>query len=825
MFYVARKMARRRIAALIAVVSAVVGGAALITITGVLGESGLRSHPPLTRLAEADILISANQTFGQGIEAIALPERAGIPASLVEEMAALPGVESAFGDVSFPAAVIGPDGQPVVADEDPAGAGHGWISEGSAPPAGQVALSESLASAAGLAVGDNADLMVNGNPLSAEVFAVTGSGISFPDEAAARYSGDPTSVDLIGLKVASGSEKSTIEDAVAARWPDLAVASGAGRGDVLDPAIGAARALLLALAGSMAGITLLLVGFIVTGALGVSIDGQRRELALLRAVGATPLQIRRLAAGQATVAAAVALVPGIAVGYLLAEQARRFLVHLQMLPEGLPLALSPIPALATAALLLLTVQIAARSAAWRISRRPATEAVAESRTEAPTNGRGAQIRNTAGLLLIVSGLILSVTPLVSRSVIAISSASLAGIIAAIGLALAGPTQLQTFSQALTRRLPSRISPTAWLAVSNVHGYSRRFAGAVTTLAMAVVFVITYTFTQTSLMQAQADDTSTGTSAQYSVSAAALGGVPEGTVPALSSVRGVEGVAAVRNTTLIREYQMLGEAEVEASSVLVAGPEAASVLDLGVRKGSLDDLTGATVAAGAATKLAVGDETKLILGDGAETTAQVVAVYNRDLGFGGLVASADLVAGHTASALPASVLVRTDGSAEAEAALTDLVAQTPGLALGPANPTSSGPGDIPAEVWINLAAIGVLLGYLLLGITNKLVAATTARRAEFATLRLNGSTPAQIRSMTRREAGLITAAATVTGLALAAVPMLLLGVGLLGRPYPAGPIWLVPVTVVVVAVIGFASIELATRQALRLPPAEALAQRD
>lgn len=80
----------------------------------------------------------------------------------------------------------------------------------------------------------------------------------------------------------------------------------------------AARSLLILLSSSLAGIILLITGFVTAGALGVAIAGQRRELALMRAVGATPKQIRRLAADQATVIAALALVPGIPLGYVLA---------------------------------------------------------------------------------------------------------------------------------------------------------------------------------------------------------------------------------------------------------------------------------------------------------------------------------------------------------------------------------------------------------------------------------------------------------------------------------------------------------------------------
>lgn len=63
-------------------------------------------------------------------------------------------------------------------------------------------------------------------------------------------------------------------------------------------------------------------------------------------------------------------------------------------------------------------------------------------------------------------------------------------------------------------------------------------------------------------------------------------------------------------------------------------------------------------------------------------------------------------------------------------------------------------------------LAVLLGYLLLGIANKLVATTAARRSELATLQLIGASARQIRAMMRREAALMSAAALISGIALA-----------------------------------------------------------
>ncbi|WP_446460020.1 ABC transporter permease [Streptomyces sp. BRA346] len=215
----------------------------------------------------------------------------------------------------------------------------------------------------------------------------------------------------------------------------------------------------------------------------------------------------------------------------------------------------------------------------------------------------------------------------------------------------------------------------------------------------------------------------------------------------------------------------------------------------------------------------------MLGDGARVTARVVATYARGLGFGPVVLSRDLATGHTTAGLDQSVLIRTDGTGEARHRVAALAADRPGLALDDdrSGPRPGGVGGTAPELWINVAVLAVLLGYLLLGIANKLIATTTQRRTELAALRLIGATPRQIRAMMRREAALISGLALATGLVLSVVPLALLSAGFLHRPWPAGPPWLAPVVAVVLAGIAFLTVELPTRQALRVPPAHALSR--
>ncbi|MGI5228160.1 FtsX-like permease family protein [Actinoallomurus sp. CA-142502] len=838
MLHLALRMARHRIAALAAIACAALGGAAFVTGIGVLAESGFRSHAPVERLAGADVVVSAAQTYRpKGDLAVGLPERARVPRELTARLARLPGVTAAVGDVSFPAAVLDRRGAvlPAAVTGDPATAGHGWSSTGlpdrlrvsGAAPAGpgDVALDARTAAAAGVAPGGRVSVVAAGHRATYRVSAVvggSGGGIFFTDATAASLGGRGR-VDLVALRTAPGARDSVAERARAIAGPaGLVVSTGAARGDVEAPDAMAGRGALPLFAGSLAGVTLLVVGFIVGGSLAVSIGAQRRDLALLRAVGATPRQVRRLAAAQAVVVAAAALVPGIPLGYLLADRLRALLVFAGMVPSSLPLTFSPLPAVAAALLLLLVVRASAWCAALRTSRMAATEAVAESRSEPRTPSRG---RALAGFLLMAAATVMSVAPLLTRTEQGAAVTAFAGIVATIGLGLAGPVVVGRISRTLARRLPAGVSAPTWLAVANSRGYALRVASAVTTLAMAVVFTLTYALTQTTMLKATSNDVASATRAQFTMTAPGLGGLPDDLAAAVRATPGVRAVAPVSGTTVIWTYKMLGDDETDYHSAPILSPAASSVLDLGVRSGDLAHLTGATVAvdAGAARSrnASLGGTVNLVLGDGAPVTARVVAIYSRGLGFGPVVISRDLAAGHTTTGLDQSLLIRTDGSDAAARGLTALASGRPGLALGRAYGAPDGAYGVPPELWINIAILAVLLGYLLLGIANKLIASTVQRRHEIAALQLIGATPGQIRSMMRREATLICVVALGTGLLLSVVPLVLLAAGFLHRPWPAGPLWLFPAIAAVVAALAFLTMEVPTRRALRTPPAQAL----
>ncbi|MRJ78313.1 FtsX-like permease family protein [Aeromicrobium sp. SMF47] len=835
MIQLAIRMARHRLTSLVAIACAALGGAALVTATGVLTESGLRSHAPVGRLAGAEIVVTAPQSVSapESIPAV-LPERNRIPGDLVAGLAEVPGVRHVVGDVSFPAALLTADG-PVAASDDPRTAGHGWSSvrllgrhstDGSAPVGtDEVALGSAAAAAADVSVGDDVEISTAGGAARTHrVAAIVDGGadeLFFSDAAAAAIreaGGSGTTADLIGLDVAPGSVD-TVADAVREqlRGSGLEVSTGADRGDTAAPDVTAARGTLLLVAGSLGGIVVMLVGFVVTGAVTVSVAGQRRALALMRSIGATPRQVRTLVAGETSATAAIAAIPGIVLGYLLAGQLGDLLRATDILPPSLPLTYGPLPAVAGVVSMVVVAQLAARAAAWRPSRMPTVDAMVESSSEARVPSR---LRERIGLLVLLGAVGLSAAPVLLVSDIGAAMTSTAGIVAAIGLAVAAPALLRRASDAVGGRIPDRVSAPTWLAVTNMRVFTTRFAGVITASAMLMTFTLTYAISQTTLVRASADSVRDATTAELRVTGDGLGGVPADLAEQVRELDGVRAAAPMSTTSVVWPHEVLGDTEVEAEPAMVLDPEAPGVLDLDVQRGSLADLEGDTIAVGAgaadARDAQVGRTVSLTLGDGTEVRPRVVAVYDRQLGLGSVVLSRDLALQHTTSGLDHSLLVRTDDTSEARASLATLAATRPGLEVE--TTTVDSHESIAAQgMLLNVATIAVLLGYLALTISNRIVAVTTQRRGEIAALRTAGATRAQVLGTTRRESLIAAGVAVGAALAVSALPLVFLGIGFLGRPWPSAPIWLVPATAALVVGLIVVSVELPTRYLLRSSP--------
>src|SRR5699024_2282751 len=163
---------------------------------------------------------------------------------------------------------------------------------------------------------------------------------------------------------------------------------------------------------------------------------------LLRATGATPRQVRGLVSTQAMMATVLALPLGILGGYLVTEPLAQSLKLAGLMPPTLLLSWGPLPGLVCAVLMLIVVKFASSLAAMRISRLAPTEAIAESTIEPKKISR---IRTTIGWIFIALSSIIVCIPLLTRTEVAFISSSTVVLLGCIGLAMAGPAMVRTFT--------------------------------------------------------------------------------------------------------------------------------------------------------------------------------------------------------------------------------------------------------------------------------------------------------------------------------------------------------------------------------------------
>jgi putative ABC transport system permease protein len=805
--------------AVIVIFTTVLGGCVLMCAAGVLAQSAFQSNVTPSRLRGADIVVTAPQTLDQDADLpVALPERAVVPASLQLELAKLPSITAVVGDISFPAALSGAQVDEV------ATAGHGWSSvsllEGvrvmGTAPRGDDEVAVHVSDTTSWRLGERMSAFTAGRPAELTITAIVrGScaqghvcGLYFADRTATLLAGrlkgpKSNSVDLVALKT-SGQPTTVAAEVQRVVGDDYLVFSGSRVGEAEVLGVHAARGFLLILASSFSGVMLLIVGFAVAGALSVSVAGQRRDLALLRAVGATPRQVRRVIARQAMRSAFVATLPGTLLGYLIADAFGDLLADRGLLPPRLALSFGPLPGLAAACLMAASVRLAAWAASLGPSQLSPVEAINEGEIERQTPS---SLRFRAGLLVMLASVPIALVPVVSHAQDRAAGTAIAGLVEVIGLGLAGPGLLAVLARTLSTRITARMPVMTWTAISNIQEHAVRSAGAISALAMVVVFALTSVMSNTTVATAAQDEVKAGVRADVAYAAPALGGLPVDLAAQLSDEPGVEAAVPAATTTVLLPYRDSGNDRIESASALVIGPDASKVLDLGVTDGTIEHLTGSTVAVadGVAT---VGDTKKLILGDGAHVDAKVIATYRRALGFGSIVLSRDLANGHTTSDLEGLALVVLRPGAQAP--------RTPWGVKRVSATSFFESQQASAQSWVNYAVPAVLLGYVLVSVANRLVVTMTRRRAELFKLQLVGATPGQLLRMVRIEAVLLAAGALGGGLVLAAIPLGLVGAGYLGRPWASGPMWLLPVMGLLILLISWTAYELPARRLIARP---------
>jgi putative ABC transport system permease protein len=485
---------------------------------------------------------------------------------------------------------------------------------------------------------------------------------------------------------------------------------------------------------SVLGIIAMISGFItifvVASTFAFVVASRRRELGLLRLIGATPRQVRRMVLGEALCVAFAASLAGAIAAQLLTPLVLDQASGTELAPVRLSPASPWLPLGVTIAIGMLVALLGARAASKRAAKVAPVEALREATVEPRRLGWGRALVGTLFLAGAIAMLAL-IRPGTGEAVVAL--AMFTPMVLVIALVALAPVLIPLLAR-LWGLLMSRTT-SGHLARANVVAGPRRTASLASPIlgisAIAGSMVLSLSF---------AADASYAAMQRDIVAPIVVPG--NGKDP--SGIRGVEVADGAIPVEVIRTDR--GDADGDTA----LGVDPASYARTHRITVSLAELRGDTVAISKELSMfdgyRVGDEMGVTFLDGTAKKLRVVAVLD---------ISVDI--------LPGLLLPRELAQAHAPDAVPDewFVIPSPG-----ASPDI--PGAVPTAEWIKQTndemrdglrfGLILMLGpgalYAGIAIANTLLMGVLQRRHEFATTRLLGVTPSQIRRMVLAESGLV-----------------------------------------------------------------------
>ena len=599
-----------------------------------------------------------------------------------------------------------------------------------------------------------------------------------------------------------------------------AVLTGDARGKAEHPERQQARTTLIAVTASFGGLALFIALFVVASTMSLSIQQREREIALLRAVAATPGQIRRMIAWEAAivglVGSALGLWPGAVLGRALADG----LVDHGIAPPDLTVTAGALPIAAAVGGGVIAALLAVLAAGRRAARVPPTHALTDAAVEPRLLGPGRVIGGLLALAGAAPLFAVSATTSAPDTAAATSEMTALFLVAAVGFL--GPIVARVAAGVLGPPL-ARLSPVGgFLASANLRTATRRFSSASTPLMLTVGLSCTLLFSSTTIDHAVTQERHAGLAGELAITSDGRG-LPAAALADARAIPGVRSAVALTPTTL---GPSLGVSDDTIPALVLSGGQGGG-LDVGVTAGSLAELHGDTIALGrrraAAAHAEVGDRVAVMLGDGTRTHAKVVAIYRRALGFGDALLAPELAAGHQTSPLLGTILVHTGEPSAVARRLRALAPRYPGLRVNDrASVATATDADRETNRWLGPLFVALIFAFTSIAVVNTLTMIALQRGRELGLLRLVGGTAGQVRSMARWEAGLIITIGLGLGLAIAATALLPLSHALTGSIRPHVPLDQLAAILGASALLALLALALPTRRALRSRPVEAIA---
>ncbi|MGW7302930.1 ABC transporter permease [Streptomyces sp. NPDC054829] len=725
-----------------------------------------------------DVAVTTEAQESEGNKLARTPE---LTDELLERSAEVPGAASAIGVVQGFTAVADKDGD-LVGDGFQSQGGNYWgtkderypLVSGHAPKGeNQVLIDSETAKRTGYKVGDTVRLSVDGPVLKPTVVgifttddgnvAAGGSLALFDTATAQKLFGKVGTYDEIDVRAAAGTSEDRLKAALDKALPKdrVETVTGAELADDQAEMISSSMSGLKQGMLVFAGISLFVGTFIIANTFTMLVAQRTKELALLRAVGASRRQVTRSVLIEAFVVGAVAGAAGLLAGIGIGAGLRSLMGALDAtVPDG-PLVISS----GTIGTALGVGVVITMLAAWLPGRRAAKipPVAAMSSLHAQATTKSLVLRNTLGALFSAAGIavVLAATGMDGSS--GQAPMGIGAVLLIIGVFILTPL--------LSRPLIAAATPvmrifgvSGKLARQNSVRNPRRTAATASALMIGLTLITGMTVMAGSLQQGIDKMASSSLRADYVVSMANGNYLSTDVDRTLRELDGVTATSPLRNAP----SRIGGETEyltgVDGSSIakLTELPVDSGAFEVGGGKVVVDDETAKSKGWRAGSAFTVHYE------DGKSDRLTVAGVYEGNEMIRGIMIDNRILTPHLEEPADMQVMVKTaDGTSQAtKDRLEKALGNNPAIAVQDKKDISNEIAQmftLILNMVYGLLAMAVIVAVL--GVINTLAMSVFERSQEIGMLRAVGLDRKGIKRMVRLESLVISLFGGVLGIGL------------------------------------------------------------
>ena len=786
-------------------------------------------------------VVRATQPFNPGTNFT--NERQLIDASLASTVAKVPGVQAVALSIGGYAQLVARDGKPIgTASNGPPTLGVAWtdvaalnqlrLLPGGHPPrtSSQVVIDKHSADVGHFTVGDKVVVLTQQRPATYTItgIATWGSADSplgatitaFDPVTAARVLGQPGKVDAINVEAAPGVSQSALVSRLQAaiRTPGVEVVTGQAVTAEGEQTVHQALSFFTEIMLTFAIIALFVGSFVIFNTFSITVAQRQRELALLRAVGASRRQVMASVLGESLVIGLVASAAGLVAGIGLAVTFKAVLAAFGMALPATGLVVSARTVIIALAVGTVITVLSAISPARRAARIPPVAAIQDVAAEP----RQPSVRRTTrGVILIVGGALLLADGLFGHAGnrMLLVGAGVGAVF--IGIRVLGPFIARPASRLLGAPLAA-YTTTGRLSQENAMRNPGRTATTAAAMMVGVALVALTTIVASSMKASGNSIIDSALRADFVVSSGGMVGGSNGFSPDIE--RSLNALPQVSATVGIRSGMVKIYGKV--TPVVASDPVRSEALfNVGVTQGRLASMTASGIAVSTqvagSQHLGIGSPVAVTFPTTGTKTFTVQVIYSVRALAGDYVLPLVAAEANFPQTLDVAVFVKLApgvSPAAGRSAIEKVLSSYPNATLMDQTQYKAQQAQqVNGLLNMVYGLLGMALVIALIGIANTLALSIYERTRELGLLRAVGTTRGQLRSIVRSEALIISLFGAVEGLVLG----MLFGFAIVAAMRPLGVTQLsVPVVqLLVVAVLaGLAGIVAAiapSRRAARL----------